>query len=457
MDATRRFPPADGGPLHGALSAAVARAIATALPSGGRVAVALSGGRDSVALLDATLDAATADPSGVIALHVDHGLSPNASRWAQFCRDFCAERGVACDVANVVVERGARISVEAAARASRYAALARLARKHGAAAVLLAHHADDQAETLLLQLLRGAGPRGLAAMPSARFDGVWWLRPWLDVTRSAVDDYVRALELRHIDDESNVEVRYRRNALRSAVVPALRAIAPSYPVTLVRAAELQADAAALLDDLAALDASEAYDGATLDCALFAALDARRGANVLRWFLREHRLPAASRARLADALLQLQRNDADSQVAIRHAGVVLGVHRGRLVVHSEPVEPYACVWSGADEVLMPHGALRLSRRLGAGIAARHAASATVTIRSGSHGERLRVAGRAARHNVADLLREAGIARWERHAMPRIYCDDALAAVATIGTDAAFAAAPGEPGLAWEWTATTVPVI
>jgi len=455
MDATRRFPPADGDPLHGALPAAVARAIANALPTGGRVAVALSGGRDSVALLDATLAAATPASSGVVALHVDHGLSPNASHWAQFCRALCAERGVVCDVASVVVGREARISVEAAARTARYAALSRLARQHGAAAVLLAHHADDQAETLLLQLLRGAGPRGLAAMPAARFDGIWWLRPWLDVSRSAVDDYVRARELRHVDDESNAQVRYRRNALRSAVVPALRRIAPAYPATLVRAAELQADAAALLDDLAALDARDAYDGATLDCALFATLDERRGANVLRWFLREHRLPAASRARLANALLQLQRNHADSQIALRHAGAVLGVHRGRLVVRHQPVEPYSRVWSGADEVLMPHGALRLSRGIGIGIAARHAASATVTIRSGSDGERLRLAGRAARRNVADLLREAGVAHWERHAIPRIYCGDTLAAVAAIGTDTAFAAAAGEPGLAWQWTPATAP--
>ena len=436
MDATRRFPPADDGSPHAALQAAVARAIAAALPARGCVAVALSGGRDSVALLDATLAAATPEQFRVVALHVDHGLSPNASRWAQFCRTLCAERGVACDVANVAVERGARISVEAAARSARYAALARLARDHGAAAVLLAHHADDQAETLLLQLLRGAGPRGLAAMPAARFDGVWWLRPWLDVPRAALDDYAGSRGLHHIDDESNADARYRRNALRNAVVPALRDIAPGYPATLVRAAELQADAAALLDDLAALDA-------------------RRGANVLRWFLREQHLPAAARARLANALSQLLRSTAASRTEIRHAGAVLGVHRGRLVVQCKPVEPYSCVWSGADDVSMPHGALRLSRRLGVGIAARHAANATVTIRSGIRGERLRLPGRTTRRNVADLLREAGVARWERHAIPRIYCGDALAAVVTVGADAAFAAAPGEPGLAWQWTAAPAP--
>jgi len=450
MDATRRFPPADAGRVDERLRGAVARALADALPEGGHIAVALSGGRDSVALLDATLAVAKLASAQVSALHVNHGLSPNAAQWAQFCCALCADRGVDCDVANVTVERGARISVEAAARSARYEALVKLARANGIAAVLLAHHADDQAETVLLQLARGAGPRGLAAMAAARFDrNVWWLRPWLALPRTAIDAYVRSHALRHIDDESNADIRYRRNALRKSVAPALRDVAPGFPMTLVRAAELQADAAALLDDLAALDARNGYDGRTLDCAILANLEARRGANVLRWFLREQGLPAASRARLREALSQLQRVDSDTRIAIRHGGAVLSVYRGRLVVRRQTFEPYLRAWSGDDVVVMTHGALRLSRASGIGVAERHATAAPVTIRSGSDGERLRLPGRS-RRSVADLLREAGIAHWERHAIPRIYCGDALAAVVDIGVDAAFAAGPGEPGLRWRWT-------
>ncbi|HKP65442.1 MAG TPA: tRNA lysidine(34) synthetase TilS [Casimicrobiaceae bacterium] len=431
------------------LRTAVARTLTDALPAGGHVAVALSGGRDSVALLDATLAVANLACAQVSALHVNHRLSPNAAQWAQFCRALCGERGIDCDIAEVTVERGTRISVEAAARTARYEALEKRARANGIAAVLLAHHADDQAETLLLQLARGAGPRGLAAMPAARFDrSVWWLRPWLALPRATIDEYVRVHALRHIDDESNGDVRYRRNALRKSVAPAMRDLAPGFPTTLVRAAELQADAAALLDELAELDARDTYDGATLDCAILANLDARRGANVLRWFLREQRLPAASRARLRETLSQLQRAGSDTRITIRHGSAVLSVHRGRLVVRRQTVESYCRDWSGADVVVMTHGALRLSRASGIGVAERHATSNPVTIRSGSDGERLRLPGRS-RRSVADLLREAGIAHWERRAIPRIYCGDALAAVAEIGVDAAFAAAPGEPGLRFRW--------
>ena len=450
MDATRRFRPADGSRVDEPLRTAVARALTDALPAGGHVAVALSGGRDSVALLDATLAVAKLASAQVSALHVNHRLSPNAPQWAQFSRALCAERGIECAIAEVAVERGTTISVEAAARTARYEALEKLARANGVAAVLLAHHADDQAETLLLQLARGAGPRGLAAMPAARLDrSVWWLRPWLALPRATIDEYVRLHALRHIDDESNGDVRYRRNALRRAVVPMLRDVAPGYPATLVRAAELQADAAALLDELAALDAHDAYDGATLDCTVFARLDARRGANVLRWFLREQRLPAASRARTVEALRQLQRHGDGSQVAIRHVGAILGVHRHRLVVHRPAFEPFSRAWDNADRWVMPHGTLSVSSVRGAGVAARHFGTTDVTIRSGVAGERLRLTGRDTRRNVADLLREAGIPRWDRPGIPRIYCDDALAAVASIGEDAAFAAGTGEPGFAWQW--------
>jgi len=450
MDATRRFPPADGGAALAALQAAVAGSIAAALPGGGRVAVALSGGRDSVALLDAALAAAPSANCTIVAFHVDHGLSTNAAAWARFCGALCAARGIACETRRVVVERLPRTSVEAAARRARYEALAALAREHAIAAVLLAHHADDQAETTLLQLLRGAGPRGLAAMPAARVDeGVWWLRPLLALPRSCIDAYVAARALRHVDDESNADTRYRRNALRSAVVPALRTLAPGYPATLARAAELQADAATLLDDLARLDAGHAYDGRTLDCTLFATLDARRSANVLRWFLREQRLPAPSRARLAEALRQLQRQGDDSRIAIGHAGTVLGVHRRRLVVHRRPLEPYSVAWDNAERWVMSHGTLSFAIVAGAGVAMRHVAATRVTVRSGVDGERLRMPGRHVRRNVADLLREAGIPAWDRQAVPRIYCDDVLAAVTAVGADAAFAAEPGEPGGAWQW--------
>jgi tRNA(Ile)-lysidine synthase len=464
MGGSRRSPPADeaaraidpaardcaAGGLPSDLTAAVLASLAAALPHGGRAAVALSGGRDSVALLDAALAGAANARCDIVALHVDHGLSADARRWSQFCGELCAARGVEFGTRSVHVERGPRVSPEAAARTARYAALRELAREHAAAAVLLAHHADDQAETTLLQLFRGAGPRGLAAMPRARFDrGLWWLRPFLAIPRARLDDYAAQRGLRYVDDDSNADARFRRNALRNVVVPPLRIIAPGYPATLVRAAELQAEAATLLDDLARIDAGPGHDGTTLEVRILATLDARRARNLLRWFLREQRLPAPSSARAAEMVRQLTCAPGDARVAIVHAGTRLGVHRGRMMIHRRAEDPFVREWDGAETIVLPHGTLRFTRTHGHGIGARHLAAADVTIRSGENGERLRLAGSSARRHVTDLLREAGIPRWDRRALPRIYCDRSLAAVAPHFIDAAFAAAPDEPAFAVDW--------
>ncbi len=449
MGDSRRFPPAEPGPAD-RLRSAVASALAAALPGGGTVAVALSGGRDSIALLDAAAAAAQAGRVHIVAIHVHHGLSGNADRWSAFCAQDCAARGVPLSIRRVNVVRRPRASLEAQAREARYAALAGAARELGAAAVLLAHHADDQAETLLLQLLRGAGPRGLAAMASAQRDeGILWLRPFLGLPRADIDACIDERHLAYVDDESNVQPAHRRNALRLRVVPGLREMAAGYPLTLVRAAALQAEAAMLQDDLARIDAQTACDGHALDRAALAALPARRARNLLRWFLRGRGLPAPSHQRLAAMLRQLGAAEASPRLRLAHAGVEVSVHRGKIIVHDPPPPPYAVGWSGDAAVVLPHGRLALGATCGSGIAARHLADARVSIRAGAPGERLLPAGCTHRRAVADLLREAGVPHWERSALPRIYCGDRLAAVAILGVDAAFAAAPGEAGIALDW--------
>ena len=448
MADSRRSRPADAS-AAGDVPRAVAALLAKALPDGGCVAVALSGGRDSIALLDASLRVAGDLRIGIVAFHVHHGLSENAEHWAAFCANACATRGIAFARRDVVVARRPRASLEADARDARYAALAALAAEHGVDGVMLAHHADDQAETLLLQLLRGAGPRGLAAMPSIAADrGVVWLRPFLDVARASLETYVDAHALRYVDDESNADARHRRNALRQQVVPALRALAPGYPHTLVRAARLQAESARLQDELAALDARAACDGASLARSALRDLEPTRARNLLRWFLRECRLAAPSAARLDAMLAQLAHAGDDARVALVHGNAEIGVHRGRVVVHRFAPAAYLRAWSGEPEVALPHGTLAFAPALGIGIARRHLAFAPVTIRPGRRGERLRLDGRP-RRAVADLLRDAGIPAWDRIALPRVYCGDTLAAVACAGVDAAFGAAPDEPAFTLDW--------
>jgi tRNA(Ile)-lysidine synthase len=430
--------------------AAVALALGQALPGGGRVGVALSGGRDSMVLLDALNAIKASAHATIVGLHVHHGLSRNADAWAEFCRAACSERGIAFALRCVNVVPAPRESLEAAARAARYAALEALADEERVNAVLLAHHADDQAETLLLQLLRGAGVPGLAAMPPVRMsNGRAWLRPFLALPRRQLEAFAQARGLRYVDDESNLDTRYRRNALRARVTPALQAIAPGYPVTLARAARHQAEAAALLDDLARLDAGSGWNETSLDARALRALGPPRARNLLRWFLARHGLRPPSSARLDEMLRQLLDASPDARVALHHAGVDVGIHRGRIAVHSPAPAAYHARWSGAAQIDLPHGTLQFRPTHGRGIASRHLAASVVTIRAGVRGERLQLAGRYVRRGVTDLLREAGVPHWDRASLPRLYCDEALAAVASLGTDAAFAAAPDEAAYVLEW--------
>jgi tRNA(Ile)-lysidine synthase len=371
MASSRRWSPADAlAPAHGSatannalagdsatLPAAVDAALARHAPDGARIAVALSGGRDSVALFDAAVDLAPARGLVVTAIHIHHGLSPHADAWARLCAELCAARDVPLIERRVDVARGARKSIEAEARRSRYAALSDAAIAVCVHAVLLAHHQDDQAETVLLQLLRGAGPHGLAAMPSTRTDavGMLWLRPLLDVPRAVIDAYISARELHFVDDESNADTRYARNALRARVVPALASVASGYPATVARAARLQAEAAALIDDLAAIDAKGAYDGATLSRDALRALPEHRGRNLLRWFLRQRGLPPPSARRLDAMYTQLRDSTLEPNIRPSHAGTPLSSSRPPLVL-PPPLPPFDLRWNGETTLALPHGAL-----------------------------------------------------------------------------------------------------
>ena len=409
-----------------------------------------------MALLDALARLRGELPVAVSALHVHHGLSPNADAWAAFCAAECECRGVALDLRRARVARAPGESLEAAARAARFAALA----DAGTDAVALAHHADDQAETLLLQLLRGAGPHGAAAMPAARGDrGPAILRPLLALPRAALEAYARGRGVRWIDDESNADTGLKRNFLRHEVAPRLAAAFPGYPATLVRAAAHQAEAAQLLDALAALDAGagdggeEAGDGAaTLDRARLASLARRsppRARNLLRWFLRRHGLPPPSSARLAAMLEQLVHAAPDARVRLVHAGVALGIFRNRVTVHAAAVGPFAMAWSGEPWLALPHGVLEFAPAQGEGLAAALLRGAPVTVRRREGGERLRIATNRPQRSLKRLLYDAGIAPWQRTALPLVFCGDALAAVPGIGVDVAFRAAAGAPGVVVHW--------
>lgn len=283
------------------------------LPARWCVAVAFSGGRDSLALLHATCRAAGLLQIEVVAIHVHHGLLPEADAWLSGARALVARwrrRGwpVRLAEARLAGSPAPGDSVEAWARAGRHAALARLAREAGATLLMLAHHRRDQAETVLLQALRGAGPAGLAAMPrTAQRAGLTWARPWLDQPRTAIEAYVRRHRLRPVEDPSNDDIRYARNRLRAVVWPAFSAAFPEAEVALAAVARRAQEADAALAELAALDLAACTDArGRLHLASWRGLSPARQANALRawWWQRTGRgAPQTLVSRLLDELPQ----------------------------------------------------------------------------------------------------------------------------------------------------------
>ncbi|QGZ61306.1 tRNA lysidine(34) synthetase TilS [Paraburkholderia acidisoli] len=451
--------------------------VLSALPFEARIAVAYSGGLDSSVLLDAAVRAAGA--ARVVALHVHHGLSPHADAWLAHCAATARAYGVRFDARRVEVARDAAAGIEAAARDARYRALDAMCAEHGVAALWLAQHADDQAETVLLQWLRGAGLAGLAAMAPVRAveGGVPRMRPLLGLLRAQLERYAHAYDLRWIDDESNDDTRYARNALRHDVMPALAAHFPGYREALARTAAHAAASQRLLDDLAQIDLREIArdDGRALSHAALVALDDARALNLLRYWMRSLGLPAASTARLNDALRQLREiahGDAraadtpnDHALRVDHAGQQLRCYRGlvswdapRAAVDPAPARPHAELrWRGQE-------IWRLPAWRGTYVFAPASADdadavpeavllrAPLVARERSGGERLRDEAANVSRTLKNLFQMRGVPAWERD-VPLLYLGETLLFVPRIGVNrSAFGALDPQAVTGWrriEW--------
>ncbi len=444
------------------LAARVAGRLKPVIKPGDRLAAGLSGGVDSIVLLDCLQRVARPLRVRLSALHVNHRLSANASRWCAFCRRVCRARKVPFRAVKVKVRRGN--STEAAARAARYAAF----RDEPADYIVLAQHQDDQVETLLLQLLRGAGVKGLAAMPLVRRDegggmrdeGIKRkgnpsiLRPLLDVTRQEILEYAKQRKLAWIEDESNRDVRIRRNFLRHEVLPVVARRFPAYRETVGRAARHLAEAARLLDEVAAADAAPYLENGTLAVEALRRLPPARARNLLRYFLAERGASMPSAERLEEALRQVLAAKRDARVLIGLGDASLGRYAGRLHV-VRPGRPlpggYTRRWRGEHRLALPElgGVLTLVRVRGQGIGLKRLRKAPVTIRVRRGGERLQPDCRRPRRSLKNLLQEAGIPPWLRERLPLIFCGEKLVWAAGIGVDCSFQAACDEAALRPEW--------
>lgn len=411
-------------------------------PPGQRLGVGYSGGLDSTVLLHLLADLRGEFGYHLSAIHVHHGLSREADAWAEHCRRQCLELNVPLRVENVTVNR-AGLGLEAAAREARY----RVFSGQEADAVALAQQRDDQAETVLLQLLRGGGVKGLAAMPEKRALGsIQLLRPLLDVSRDEIAAYAAARGCAWVDDESNADTALRRNALRHRLMPMLEEMFPGAAVTLARAAAQFAESATLLDDLARQDGADAGPEG-LPVARLAQLDTARARNLLRHYLESHGI-SIQRDRLHEALEQMLQAREDAQPGVDFGAAALRRFRGRVVLVKHPSPSDARIWHWRGEAELDLGAvgkLCFSAAVGQGV--RLPERATVRLRAG--GEKLRPDAPRPARTLKNLLREAAVPPWLRERLPLIYLDERLAWAAEIGADAAFRAGPDEAGWLISW--------
>jgi tRNA(Ile)-lysidine synthase len=422
------------------------------------VAVAYSGGRDSTALLHATATNGVKDGFDVVALHVHHGLSKFADAWLAHGAEQCAAWAIDGLPVRFVSHRLKAIpakgaSVEAWARQARYRALRAMAVEQGADIVLLAHHRRDQAETLLLQALRGGGTAALSGMPTQVLrDGITWARPWLTLPREAIDHYVEFHGLSHIEDDSNTDTRFARNRLRLEVWPALSQAFPQAEAAFADSATWAQEATACLRDLAAIDLAFIADAQGLHTAAWSELSCARRSNALRAWLAAQ-MGSAAEATLIERLMhELPGSGSALWDASRGA---LKRYRGVLTFHAEVKS--AVVASTPETTLRVNraGIYRLPGWGGSLVATRVKQDGValawlghVELRARQGAEQFQAGLMRPARSLKKQFQAAGVAAWHRDG-PLLFSGGQLVFVPGLGVDARVVALPGQPQVALLW--------
>lgn len=429
------------------------------IPNVTRYLVAYSGGMDSHVLLHALTSVRGDLDTDIDVVHINHGLNRDAHAWSQHCRSICNTLSVTCHVYEVNAAPEPGDSPEAAARRARYSRLADIVQSGDC--VLTAHHQDDQAETVLLQMLRGAGPRGLAAMPVyTEFSRGLLARPLLAFTREELHGYALREGLRWVDDDSNFDTGYQRNFLRHEVLPLLKSRWPSMARTLSRTADHCADAMQLMDEVASMDLDRirGLQSNTLDITALTALAAPNQRNVLRFWFRQLGMEMPETLQLDRLRHDVMEAGEDRMPLLTWSGNE--IRRYRDVLYAMPAldgfDP-GCIleWDMTNGLDLPVGMGRLYaiQVNGRGLNAALCRSRAVTVRYRHGGERCKPVGDKHTRSIKKLFQQHGIPPWWRDRIPFIYIGDQLAAVADLWLCQSYQAGPGESGLEIQWLLKT----
>ncbi len=426
-------------------------------PKAKRYWVAFSGGCDSHVLLHVLSLLSKSELNEfnfeVAAIHVHHGLQASADKWSEHCAKVCLELNVHYQLLEVNATAQAGQSPEAAAREARYQAFSEFLPKKDI--LLVAHHQDDQAETLLLQLIRGAGPRGLSAMPVMKLlGGNTVLRPFLNISQLAIKNYAKQHQLHWIEDPSNTDIRFDRNRIRHEVLPVLKQRWPSVSKTLARVTQHQAEAVECLRELAHVDyvAVQAKENLGLLISKLGQLSIARQKNLLRYWIEQlNDFDAINSAHLNRILNEVIPAACDSQPKVSWQNTKVCRYRGVLYVLAaekvnKPLKPQRWLISNALE--LPQQRLISRETLGQGIKQSLITDGVLTIRYREGGERCQPRGRANHHSLKKLFQEWAVPPWMRSQIPLVCIGNEIVQIVGYCLCEPYVVGPDELGISIE---------
>ena len=410
-------------------------------PGSGRIVIAFSGGPDSLCLLHRVMH--ENNSRTVTCLHVDHGLDVHSGKRASQAHRLAAAAGVDCEI--VAIKVAASGSPEAAARKARYRAIED--RLEPGDVVLTAHHADDQVETVLMRLLRGSGPAGLAGIPRCRpFGRGWLIRPLLDWRRRDILDSLDRLGLVAIDDPANDSLSFDRNYLRQQVMPVIHSRWPGADRAILRSAGLSSGAAQTLAQLAADDlARQSADHWKIRLEGTEDWPAYRIGDMLREWCHRNHLQAPPGRRIDSFIEQLHHSDEDRQPALDWNPAVMRKWRNHVWLERKPRPEtgWECEWRQGTSIDLPEGIGTLE------IIGTTAPPAPLRLSAGNPGDSLQPAGEHHHRNVRQLLAERGVPPWQRDDWPRIWLAGTLAGIADVWQSADLEALLNGAGARLKW--------
>lgn len=418
-----------------------------------KLTVAFSGGLDSTVLLNLMHQLQNEIPFYLRAIHVNHGLSEHADDWANFCNQTCIDLNVPINIIPVSVDLSSGIGVEAAARHARYQVLNAI----DADLICLGHHQDDQAETFLLQLARGAGVKGLAGM--AEIDlGRRLVRPLLNVKQTELRQYAEHHQLKWIVDESNENQKFDRNFVRHTLIPTFNKRYTDVTNQIARAAMHMGEANVLLDDLASIDSAivlepaEPFDLLKLE-ALYTLSQARQ-ANFIRWWLAKGAvgMPSAEVLKQIVSQLKSKKTDASIKIKVSENLYVMRYQKMAYLVSIPPIRSNInLLWQGEEIMILPdQSRLFFIKKLGEGFAYKRGGSnIKLRIKNREGGEYFKPSLERPRRHLKTIMQSLSIPPWQREQLPLVFMDETLVIIPNYGVNAEMKAKSHEDGLIVNW--------